>query len=392
MRCQAARQSGGWEAAEMANHRAASAVTGGVFPFRLCLLGLALAWLIDQLPAPWRPWLVAGAIGVLGGAYYFSRYYTPVPTYAPSGAPVLPRRPWLPGAIGWAVVFWVTGLLVTPTLVQWASASDLWLKHLSDNPPQSFLLLLMIPVTLAAAAAVLALRVFVGCLVLAHRYYILPVLGFLVGLEPRIPSSFFVKTGQLLRGAAVDTGVSAVEVFTAKRRAHRLFALAVVLVAVGTCIFVYRLSSRVIPRSDAPIQQVERFRPTPQWRPTVSDLAQDFGSEVTMVEVEHDRVAVTLHFSNRGDQPFPLDISNHTTLQRVREQTYASRWAFVSGDDKRTPLSQVVMVAPHGSSDGTLYFGRPEDPYEQWMLQLEIIDRSVGRHGTMYFDLTRSSP
>ncbi len=374
----------------MASHRAALATPGSVFPFRLCVLGLALAWLIDQLPTQNRPWLVVAAAAVLAGAYVTPRYAGPLARSG--GTPTASLRQSLPGAIGWAAVFWVAGLLVTPTLTQWASASDRWLKHLSDNPPQSFLLLLMIPVTLVSAAAVLALRVFAACFALAQRYYILPVLGFLVGLGPKIPSSFFLKAGQLLRGAAVDTGVSAVEVFTAKRKSHRVFALAVVLVAVGTSVFLYRLSSQVIPRSNAPIEQVDRFRPMPHWQPFARNIAPNFDGQVTAVEMEHDRVAVTLRFNNNGSDPFPLLISHHTTLQRVHEQTYASRWAFVSGDDRRTPLGQPVLVPPHGFSDGTLYFARPEDPYEPWMLQLEIIDRSVARRGTMTFDLTRSSP
>lgn len=375
----------------MATRRAASAVAGGVFPFRLCLLGLALAWMIDQLPVHSRPWLVVAAVAVLAGAYFVPKYVGPNPSTRLREAGAPPRAS-LAGAIGWAAVFWIGGLLVTPTLAQWASASDRWLKHLSDNPPQSFMLLLMLPVTLASAAVVLAFQVLVACLALAQRHYILPVLGFLVGLEPRIPSSLFVGAGRLLRGAVVNSGVSAVEVFTSKRTWHRLFALADVLVAVGTAIFVYRLSFRVVPRTDAPIQQVERFRPTADWRPLAPDIALGLGVQVTMVEIEHDRVAVTLRFSNRGSEPFPLVVSNRTSLQRVREKTYASRWAFVSGDDKRIPVAQPVMIAPHSSSDGTLYFGHPEDPYERWMLQLEIIDRSVARHGTMHFDMTKSSP
>jgi len=347
--------------------------------------------------------VVLVVVGVIGALFVYrtKRGYVPGAVAAsqsqshaglpPSRLPVGHR---VASALGWAAIFWVADLIVTPTFAHWAEVADLWVKHRADHPPidNLFLFLLTIPIALVGSAAVLAFRVIVGGLVLAQRYYLTPVFGFVFGLRPDVPSSVFVAIGRLLAGGARDTGISAVEVFTGKRLSHRLFALAVVLVAIGAAIFLYRLTERVIPRSDPPIQQLERFRPTTEWRQLQHDGSNPFDVEVATVDVEHDRLAITLRFRNTAWDELPIIVSNHTSLQRVRERGQSSRWFFVSGDDQRIPVGRPALVPANGLFDGTLYFHLPVDPLEPWIFNLEFTAGGKPVSGTMYFNLTRNLP
>lgn len=300
----------------------------------------------------------------------------------------------LAGGIGWAIVFWLIGRYLAPPLAQWVDSVDLWNKHYSEHPQiqNLFLLLLQIPVLLITGVFILALRLIVGTVSLAQRFYVTAIAGFFFGLSAGTPSSLFHWFGGLFGSGAKLVGVSAVEVFTMRRASHRAWALVPVVIAAVLLFYAYRFVENHWPTTRPPVQQMERFRPTASWRAYLASGGTPFSVQLTTVDVEQDRVAVTLRFRNDSGQRERLRIDRHTSLRMGIERSFADRWFFVLGDDQRVSLDNDAFVEPGAVLEGTLYFRRAAEPFEPWWLTVCYITNNKTCSGPMYFDLTRSSP
>lgn len=371
------------------------------FLLKLVLVEAGFLWLVDWMRAQGAQnttRLVIGSLVVLGIVYVAHLRRTRPPAWQRDPAARVStsrdRRGSLSGAIGWAAVFWLIGLVITPAATQWAAAADVWLASLMDNAPRldPFTMFFVILVIVVAGIAVMALKVLAAFLVFVKKIHLAPVLGLVYGLQPDVSKVFFARAGRLLGGAARDTGISAVEVFTARRTSHRLFALAVVLAAIGVGASAYLLVSQGVARRDPSIEHVERFRPASGWRASLHNASMALNTRITVVEVDRRWVTITLRFENEGHRLFPLTVSSRTGLQRIRKRGQEGRLELETGDGQSVPATQRVVIAPRGFLEKTLAFSRPDDPFEPWMLELELVGRGRTYHGTMYFDLTRSSP
>lgn len=323
----------------------------------------------------------------------------------------LPLHWRIASALGWAMIFWAVGHVVSPALNGTAEGLSqqigAWTSsHLnqatSSSPDLGGIVfgilfgIIQIPLVIIFSVIVLAVGLVAILVRSLDQTYASAVVGFFFGFrsgEHALPfrplAIAFEKGGDMLRAS--------VEVFTYPRLSDKLWAvmpLILGILAVGLVWGFGPIAIRQTFHSEMTPHRavtVLRYEPGPGWREAAWDKVVKI--ELKGVEVEPGRIACTLFFQAVGSQPATIKIDNRTYFSPLDRNLVLTRQEpRLRGDDGRIAIGREYFLPPGEGREGTLYFERPKVHEEQWLLLLLFSENHQPTLAQLVFDLREKAP
>ena len=328
----------------------------------------------------------------------------PTPTYAPAEG--FRPKSIQSGLTGAVVAFALGRIFVPAAYPELIKANDWWWQLIMRAPGthpsssnglvETLLALPMMLIGLAAMVVLLAAMITLLIASYADRFYLFPVVGFLIGrgaggTAGRILRAPFRGVGSFL---AVFV-LSIVDFFRYPKLSHRLASASVLILGVSAFVFVGKVLVPYAQRDSAPKssgQEVVRYLPDATWIAEGGDDHWRFS--LTEVSVHKDYLEATLLAQNRSRRARTLGVDPRTRIQFVATTLYvesAPRLIGLAGEIPMAPALASVGAGAVGTM--RLRFERPTIPERLWRMNLDVlngIERGGAGKGTRYgleFDL-----
>lgn len=282
-----------------------------------------------------------------------------------------------------AGVAWGSGAIAGDILWVWYRAVMSWemsQMHVADAGVLGALAFLVIAVVVGLFVA-LPLAIVAFLVSVSAKYYVLPILAFLLGFSP-----LFRGFGRRTLGGVgnvlmipISSGFEVLKHRTWRARLSDLSVFLVFLAIVGGVGFVI-VRSAMAPASLASPVSLFAQRPvglTPEWHGTDSPNVRAY---VQSVSIQPASMAVTLRFENRGSALTRLMFTNKLEASGARgafgleHEQLTSTTAADGGVPLRPPpsvvasnaMAGVVQIPPGSFREGTYYFSCPKRPRAFW--------------------------